>query len=91
MKIQAVNNAVWVIRDEEKKEQGGILIPGRDRVKPHEGKVISIGDMVPDKKIKGAKNKKVLFHQGTGFSIEFEGIDYLVLPSEHIIAVLEND
>jgi co-chaperonin GroES (HSP10) len=91
MKIQAVNNSVWVIRDKEEKEQGGLLIPGKDRVKPHEGTVVSIGDLVPDKRIKGSKNKKILFHKGTGFEIEYAGETYLVLNSEHVIAVLEND
>lgn len=91
MKIQAVNNAVFVIRDKEEAEKAGIIIPGRDRVKPNQGTVVSVGDLVGDKKIKGAKNKKCLFHTGTGFTIEFEGVDYLVLFSEHIIAILEND
>lgn len=91
MKIQATNNAVFVIRDKEETEKAGLLLPGRDREKPHEGTVISIGDLVGDKKIKGAKNKKCLFHKGTGFTIEYGGVEYLVLNSEHIIAILEND
>jgi co-chaperonin GroES (HSP10) len=91
MKIQAVNNYLFVIRDKEEKEQGGLIIPGRERVKPHEGTVFSIGDLVGDKKIKGAKNKKCLFHKGVGFDVEYGGTTYLVLNSEHIIAILEND
>lgn len=91
MKIQATNNAVFVIRDKEEAEKAGLLIPGRDRQKPHEGTVISIGDLVGDKKIRGAKNKKCLFHKGSGFEIDYAGVTYLVLNSEHIIAILEND
>lgn len=91
MKIQAVNNAVFVLQEKELVEKGGLLIPGRDRVKPNEGTIVSIGDLILDKKIKGAKNKKCLFHTGTGFTIQFEGVDYLVLNAEHIIAILDND
>ncbi len=91
MKIQAVNNAVFVLQEKEVIEKGGLLIPGRDRVKPNEGVIVSIGDLIMDKKIKGARNKKCLFHSGTGFTIQFEGVDYLVLNAEHIIAILEND
>lgn len=91
MKLQAVNNAVWVLREKEEVEKAGIIIPGRDRVKPNQGTVVSVGDLVADKKIKGAKNKKCLFHSGVGFTIPFEGVDYLVLNAEHVIAILEND
>lgn len=91
MKIHATNNAVFVIQDKEESEKSGLLIPGKDRVKPHEGKIITIGDLVQDKRIKGAKNKKCLFHKGVGFEIEYDGTTYLVLNSEHIIAILEND
>ena len=91
MKIQAVNNTVFVIRDKEETEKSGLFIPGKDRVKPHEGTIYSIGDLVTDKKIRGGKNKKCLFHKGTGFEVEYDGVTYLVLNSEHLIAVLEND
>lgn len=89
MKIQAVNNAVFVTREKEEAEKSGLLIPGKDRLKPNQGTVISVGDLVGDKKIKGAKNKKILFHSGVGFNIEFEGVDYLVLQAEHVIAILD--
>lgn len=88
MAIQATNNFVFIIRDEIKSETGGLIIPGQGRVKPHQGTILSVGGMVKDPKIKGGKGKKVLFHQGIGFSIEFEGTEYLVLMGDEIIAVL---
>lgn len=91
MKIQAVNNAVFVIREKEEAEKSGLQIPGKDKLKPNQGKIHSVGDLVGDKKIKGAKNKQCLFHSGVGFPLPFEGVDYLVLQAEHVIAILEND
>ena len=91
MKIQAVNNAVFVIREKEEAEKSGLLIPGKDKLKPNQGKILSVGDLVGDKKIKGAKNKQCLFHSGVGFTIQFEGTDYLVLEAQNVIAILEND
>lgn len=88
MPIQATNNFVFVIRDKAESEKAGIFIPDQGREKPNEGIVFSIGDSVPDKKIKSAKNKKCLFFKGTGFSVEYQGIQYLVLTSDQIIAIL---
>lgn len=87
-KIKAVNDFLFILRDKEKKEEAGLLIPGASREKPHEGTVVSVGDLVKDKNIKSSKNKKVLFFKGTGFTIEFEGTEYLVLDSEKIIAIV---
>ncbi len=89
MKLHATNENVFVIRDKEESEKAGILIPGRDRVKPHEGTIYSVGDLVADKRIKGGKNKKCLFHKGTGQEIEYNGIVYLVLDSRMVISVIE--
>ena len=89
MKPHATNDTVFVIRDKEEAEKSGLLIPGKDRVKPHEGTVLSIGDLVEDKRIRGGKNKKCLFHKGVGQEIEYDGTIYLILESRHVIAILE--
>lgn len=88
MNIQATNNFVFIVRDEVQKESSGLLIPGQGREKPHQGTIFSIGHLVKDPKIKGGKNRKCLFHKGIGFSIDFEGVEYLVLMGDEIIAVL---
>lgn len=88
MPIQATNNFVFVIRDKANSEKAGIYIPNTGREKPNEGTVFSVGDLIQDKKIKAAKNKKCLFFKGTGFTIEYQGVDYLVLTSDQIIAIL---
>lgn len=88
MPIQATNNFVFIIRDKAEAEKAGVYIPNVGREKPNEGTVFSTGDLIQDKKIRGAKNKKCLFFKGTGFSIEYQGIEYLVLTSDQIIAIL---
>jgi chaperonin GroES len=86
--IKAVNNFLFVLRDKEESEKAGILIPGSSREKPHEGTVVSVGDLVQDQNIKKAKGKKVLFFKGVGFTIEFEKVEYLVLSADQIVAIL---
>lgn len=88
MPIQATNNFVFVIRDKAETEKSGIFIPDQGREKPHKGTVFSIGDLVQDKKIKSAKNKKCLFFKGTGFPVEYEGTEYQVFTSDQIIAIV---
>lgn len=86
--IQATNEFVFIIRDETEEEKSGLLIPSEGREKPHTGKVISIGSMVQDKAIRGSKNKNCLFNKGVGQEIEYEGVTYLVLTCDKIIAIV---
>ncbi len=86
MPIQATNNFVFIIRDEVEKEKAGLFIPGQGREKPHRGKIISVGGLTQDKKIK--EGKIAVFHKGIGFSIDMDGTEYLVLMDKEVIAVL---
>jgi co-chaperonin GroES (HSP10) len=88
MPIQATNNFVFVIRDKTEAEKSGFFIPDQGREKSNTGTVLSLGDLVQDKTIKKSKNKKCIFFKGTGFHIEFEDVEYLVLTSDQIIAIL---
>lgn len=85
MPIQATNNFVYIIRDEVKKEISGLLIPDGGKEKPHKGKIFSVGELVQDKKIK--IGRVGVFHKGTGFDIEYDGHEYLVIEGERIIGV----
>jgi chaperonin GroES len=88
MELQATNDFVFIKRDEIESETAGLILPDSGKVKPHKGVIISIGDLVADKKIKSAKGKRAMFHQTVGFTIEHEGEDYLVLAGREIIAIL---
>jgi hypothetical protein len=54
---------VWIIRDEVKSEQSGLLIPGAGREKPHTGTIHSFGDKVTDEDIRA--RERAIFHAGT--------------------------
>ncbi len=88
MPIQALNNFVFIVRDEMEKEKAGLIIPGQGQEKPNHGTIFSVGELVQDKKIKNGKSKKCLFFKGTGFEVSYDGQDYLVIEGERIIAVL---
>lgn len=86
--IQATNNFVFLIIDEAETEISGLYIPSQGQEKPSRGEIVTVGDNVQDKYIKEGKGKKCIFPKGVGFSIENEGVEYLVVESERIFAVL---
>lgn len=84
--LEATNDFVFIIRDEVEKEKAGMFIPGQGREKPHTGKIISVGELTEDKKIK--PDRIAIFHKGIGFPIDIEDKTYLVLTGKEVIAVL---
>lgn len=83
MQPKATGLYVWIIRDETKSEQSGLLIPGAGREKPHTGTIHSFGDKVMDKDI--TTRKRAIFHKGIGQEIEYDGRLYLVMQEHEII------
>ena len=83
--IQAVNNFVFIIRDETEKMSDGLILPDQGTEKPNHGTIYSVGNNVQDKKIK--TGKKCLFFKGNGFEVPYEGVDYLVLEAERVIGL----
>lgn len=83
----ACNKFVLVLRDETESEIGGMELPSEGRKKPHAGIIHAVGSLVEDEDIKMGIGKKCLFHAGTGFEIEYEEIQYLVLSGHEIIAL----
>lgn len=87
-KLVAVNNYVFIEKDEAQSEKKGLVIPSYGKEKPSSGIIFSVGEAVQDRKIKNAVGKKVLFHKGIGFNMEVDDKEYLVLEGHQIIAIV---
>ncbi len=87
---KATNFCVYIIRDEVEKEKDTLFIPKQGQVKPHRGKIFSIGSKVTDRDIiRGYKEGlKGIFHKGIGQEVDIDGTVYLVLEEIHIIGVI---
>lgn len=90
-KLEAVNTFVLIKRDEADTEtSGGLILPDQAQVKPAMGKILSVGQMVLDKRIK--VGKKALFNKHVGVDIELGDETVTVLmggpDNSQIIAVL---
>ena len=95
MKIRPLHDRLLVERLEEKEvKKGGIIIPDTAKEKPHEGKVIAVGNgKVNDN---GEKlplavktGDKILFGKYSGSEVKLDDKEYLILREEDVLAILE--
>ena len=94
MNIRPLNDRILVLRiEEEEKTAGGLIIPDTAKEKPQEGKVIAVG---PGKSNETGKrtspevkpNDRVLFGKYTGNEIKIDGVEYLIMREDDILAIL---
>ena len=75
--LQAVGEFVYLIKDAPVTKMGGLEMPELSVKKPNTGKILSVGELVADKKIR--KGKTALFNKQVGSEIEIFGIEITVL------------
>lgn len=95
MKIKPLGDKIVVERVEaEEKTSGGIVLPDTAKEKPKEGKVIAVGegkllDSGKRAEFQVKKGDRILFGSYAGTEITVDGKEYLVMPEEDVLAVLE--
>ncbi len=95
MKYKPIGDKVLVERLEaQDKTKGGIVIPDSAKEKPREGRVASLGQgrRLDDGSMHGFQVKegdRVIFASYAGTDIKIEGKDYLIMPEEDILAIVE--
>jgi len=95
MKLEPLADKVVVKRlKAEEVTAGGIVLPDTAKEKPQEGRVIAVGSghqteggkVVPFTVKKG---DKILFTSYAGTEVKVEGEDYIVMPEEDVLAVID--
>jgi len=95
MKIRPLHDRVIVKRtEEERASAGGIVIPDSATEKPIRGEVISVGPgkVMDNGKLAAMgvkKGDKVLFGKYSGTEIKLEGVEYVVMREDDLMAVIE--
>ena len=93
--IKPINDKVLVKRLEaETKTAGGIVLPDNAKEKPKEGTIVAVGN---GRLLKGgersqfqvAKGDRVIFSSYAGTEIKVQGVEYLILAEDDILAVVE--
>jgi len=78
----------------EEKSSGGIILPDAAQEKPQRGKVLAVG---PGKRLDSgalapvgiAEGDTVLYGKYGGTEVKVDGVDYVILRAEDVLAVLE--
>jgi chaperonin GroES len=93
MQVRPLHDRLLVQRLEEgEQHSGGIIIPDSAKEKPQRGTVIAAGDgkindegtrVVMDVK----KGDTVLFGKYSGQEIRFDGVDYLIMKEDDVLAI----
>lgn len=73
--------------EQGEKTASGLYLPETAKEKPQTGVVVAIGD---DESIKLKVNDKVLFAKYTGTEFKMDGVEYLLMDCNDILARLKN-
>ena len=93
--VTPLGDRVLVKRVEaDEKTKGGIILPDTAKEKPKEGIVVAIGNgrMLEsgDRQPMSVKKKdRVLFSSYAGSEIKLDGVDYLIMGEDEVLAVID--
>jgi chaperonin GroES len=95
MKLRPLQDRVLIKRvAEEGKTKGGIIIPDSAKEKPVEAEVVAVGSgrVGKDGKVRRLEVKvgdRILFAKYSGSDVKIDGVEYLIMREEDILAVLD--
>ena len=93
-KIRPLADRILVKRVEnENKSTGGIVIPDTAQEKPMIGEVVAVGngkvlDNGETRKPDVSVGDRILFGKYSGTEVKLEGVDYLMMKEDDIMAIL---
>ncbi|MEA2067288.1 MAG: co-chaperone GroES [Thermotogota bacterium] len=73
---------------EEKKTEGGIVIPETAKEKPMKAEVLEVGKEVEDLDVK--PKDKVIFSKYAGTELKIDEEDYIIIDQDDVLAKLED-
>lgn len=94
MNIRPLSDRVLIKRLEaEETTKSGIVLAGASKEKPQEAEVVAVG---PGKVEDGKQIKmevkagdKVLFSKYSGSEIKYDGVEYIILKQEELLAIID--
>ncbi len=97
MAIQPLHDRIVVeAAAKEEKSAGGIILPDAAQEKPQRGKVLAVG---PGKRLDSGQlapvginaGDTVLYGKYGGTEVKVDGVDYIILRADDVLAVLEQE
>ena len=96
MHVRPLHDRILVQRLEEGEQQiGGIIIPDSAKEKPQRGNVIAVGaGKLTNDGVRLAIDVKagdmILFGKYSGQEIKLEGVDYLIMKEDDVLAIIDD-
>ena len=85
MNVKPLSDRVLVLPNPaEEKTAGGLIIPDTAKEKPLAGKVVAVGPGTSEVKI----GDQVLYGKYAGQEIQVDGVDYLIMKQNDILAII---
>lgn len=73
----------------EEVTMGGIIIPDSAKEKPLKGKVLAVGNGTKDEPMLLKAGDIVLYGKYAGTEIEYEGVKYLMMRQNDVLAIID--
>ncbi len=95
MNVRPLHDRIIVQRlDEGEQKIGGIIIPDSAKEKPMQGKVLAVGNgrMTDEGKripLDVKAGNVILFGKYSGQEIKLDGIEYLIVKEDEVLAVID--
>lgn len=91
MKIKPLSDRVLIEPTAaEEVTMSGIIIPDSAKEKPLRGKVLAVGQGTSEEPMHLKEGDSVLYGKYAGTEIEFEGVKYLMMRQQDVLAVIED-
>tara|TARA_B100000131_G_scaffold307831_1_gene336484 strand:+ start:138 stop:416 length:279 start_codon:yes stop_codon:yes gene_type:complete len=72
----------------ETKTSSGIIIPDTAKEKPQKGTVVAVGPGTKENPVTVKIGNKVLYGKYAGTELQLEGVDYLMMKENDILAIV---
>ena len=89
MNVKPLSDRVLVLPNPaEEKTAGGLIIPDTAKEKPLAGKVVAVGPGTSEVKMEVKAGDQVLYGKYAGQEIQVDGVDYLIMKQNDILAII---
>ncbi len=85
-KLEPLGNRVLVeVIEQEERTRGGIYLPETAKEKPQQARVIAIGDEAKEE-LSLKEGDIVIFPKYSGTEVKIDGVEYLILNGDDVLA-----
>jgi chaperonin GroES len=73
----------------EETTKSGIVLPGQNKEKPQQAKVIAVGPGTEDVKMEVKKGDEVIYSKYSGTEVKIDDKEYIIVKQNDILAVIK--